>query len=108
MGSASQASGLQCRCSRSERGLTRTVGATVSHILAVPLLVATTDLIAFVPRQLVLQFRDQGLVFCELPYESPPLRMAMLSHRRMGAHPSVAWLRRTLAAVAGQADRECE
>lgn len=90
---------LQLEGLLSERGLTRTAGATVSHILAVPPLVAATDLIAFVPRQLALQFRDQGLVFREPPYESPPLRMAMLSHRTMGAHPSVAWLRAQIMAV---------
>lgn len=80
-------------------GLARKVGATVSHILAVPPLIASTDMIAFVPRHLAE--RHQELSFREPPYPSPPLQISMLSHRTMGAHPSVAWLRAELAATLG-------
>lgn len=80
-----------------EAGLTRQVGATVSHILAVPPLVASTDMIAFVPRHLAEQ--HDGLAFREPPYPSPPLQMSMLSHRTMGAHPSVMWLRAEIVAA---------
>lgn len=80
-----------------EAGLTRTVGATVSHILAVPPLVASTDMIAFVPKHLAEQ--HQVLAFRDPPYASPPLQISMLSHRTMGAHPSVAWLRAEIMAA---------
>jgi hypothetical protein len=26
------------------------------------------------------------------PYETPPMRLALLSHRTLGAHPAIAWL----------------
>lgn len=78
-----------------EAGLTRKVGATVSHVLAVPPLIASTDMIAFVPRHLAEQHR--GLVFRQPPYPSTPLQISMLSHRTMGSHPSAAWLRREVA-----------
>lgn len=80
-----------------EVGMTRRVGATVSHILAAPPLIASTDMIAFVPRHFADQ--QQGLAFREPPYASPLLQISMLSHRTMGAHPSVAWLRAEIMAV---------
>lgn len=88
---------LQLEALLLQAGLTRQVGATVSHILAVPPLIAATDMIAFVPRHLAE--RHQGLVFREPPYPSPPLQISMLSHRTMGAHPSVSWLRAEIAAA---------
>lgn len=80
-----------------EAGLRRQVGATVSHILAVPPLIAATDMIAFVPKHLAE--RHPGLEFRAPPYPSPSLQIAMLSHRTMGAHPSVAWLRAEIIAA---------
>jgi DNA-binding transcriptional LysR family regulator len=80
-----------------EQGLTRRVGATVSHILAVPPLIAATDMIAFLPRQFVEQAgQAYGLVAFDPPYASPPFHIVVLSHRTMGAHRSVAWLRTML------------
>lgn len=83
-----------------ERGLSRQVGATVSHIMAVPALVAATDMIAFVPSALATASRSLGLVASAPPYAAPPLQISMLSHRVMGAHPSVAWLRKSLCEMA--------
>lgn len=78
-------------------GLRRTVGATISHILAVPALIAATDMIAFAPRHLAELHAE--LDFREPPYPVPPLQISMLSHRTMGAHPSVSWLRSALASA---------
>jgi len=94
---------LQLEALMAERGLTRKVGAVVSHILTVPPIIAATDMIAFVPKQLAEQ--NPGLEFRDPPYPSPALQISMLSHRTMGAHPSVAWLRqelvRELASLSG-------
>ncbi|MBZ7926649.1 LysR family transcriptional regulator [Ensifer adhaerens] len=79
------------------QGLARRVGTTVSHILVVPSLVAPTDMIAFTPLRLAERAaRALDLVWREPPYETPPLEVSMLSHRTMGAHPSVRWLRHEL------------
>ena len=78
-------------------GLTRRVGAIVSHILTVPSLVAATDMLAFVPRQFALQAsRTLGLAWKDPPYQAPMLQISMLSHRTMGSHSSIAWLRKQL------------
>jgi DNA-binding transcriptional LysR family regulator len=78
-------------------GLTRKTGATVSHILAVPSLLARTEMIALVPLQFARRAnRSLGLVWREPNYDAPPIKVSMLSHRTMGAHPSVAWLRRQI------------
>lgn len=79
--------------------LHRKVGAVVSHILAVPALVAATDMLAFVPLQFALLASSTlGLVWKKPPYQVPPLQVSMLSHRTMGSHPSVAWLRQQFIA----------
>lgn len=80
-----------------EHGLTRKIGATVSLILAVPPLVAATDMIALVPRPVALQYRDAyRLAIFEAPYALPATQIDLLSHRTFGEHPSVAWLRSML------------
>ncbi|HTJ57668.1 MAG TPA: LysR family transcriptional regulator [Devosiaceae bacterium] len=76
-----------------EQRLTRRVAATVSHILAVPPLLASTDMIAYVPSRFA-RFAERAfnLVGREPPYPTPPLTISILSHRTMGAHPSIAWM----------------
>lgn len=90
---------LQLDAMLAARGLSRRVGATVQHVMAVPALVAATDLISFVPRTLVKSNQSLGLVGLESPYPAPPLQISMLSHRVMGAHPSLVWLRAMLGKV---------
>lgn len=88
-------------------GLTRTVGATVSHILAVPALLAATDMIAYVPLQFALRAaRALDLAWRDPPYHAPPFEISMLSHRTMGAHPAVAWLRQALVESAERYHRK--
>ena len=82
-------------------GLSRRVGLTVSHILAIPPLVASTDMIVFMPRRFAeANSRTYGLVHFEPPYETPPLQISLVTHRIMGAHPSVVWLRKALISAA--------
>ncbi len=80
-----------------DAGLSRRIGATVSLILAVPPLVASTDMIALVPRSVAETYKDTyGLVLHEAPYPLPATQINMLSHNTFGAHPAVAWLRSIL------------
>lgn len=83
-----------------EAGLSRRIGATVSLILAVPPLVAATDMIALVPRSVAETHKDTyGLVLHEAPYHLPGTQIDMLSHNTFGAHPAVTWLRSVLREV---------
>ncbi|ABS16693.1 MULTISPECIES: LysR substrate-binding domain-containing protein [Brucella/Ochrobactrum group] len=80
-----------------EVGLSRRIGATVSLILAVPPLVAATNMIALLPRSVAETYKDTyGLVLHEAPYPLPATQINMLSHNTFGAHPAVAWLRSVL------------
>ncbi|MGX5667957.1 LysR substrate-binding domain-containing protein [Rhizobium daejeonense] len=79
------------------KGLSRRVGLTVSHILAIPALIASTDMIVLIPKRFAeANARTYGLVHFEPPYETALLQISMVTHRVMGAHPSVAWLREIL------------
>jgi DNA-binding transcriptional LysR family regulator len=84
-----------------ERGLSRRVSATLPHFLSIPRILSTTDMIAFLPLALVQQTADlYGIIGKEPPYAFPVSKLSMLSHRTMGGHPSVSWLRMTIQSVA--------
>lgn len=84
-----------------EKGLSRVTGATVSHILAVPPLLAQTDMVSLIPRRFAeLARQTLGLVIREAPGDAPPVRISMLTHRTMGSHPSITWLSQRLQEVA--------
>lgn len=84
-------------------GLERRVGATVSHILAVPPLLATTDMIAYVPSRFA-RFAEKtfNMVWRQAPYVAPPMTIALLSHRTVGRHASILWLQELLRESARQ------
>lgn len=85
------------------QGLERRVGATLSHILAVPPLLATTDMVAYVPSRFArFAERTFNLTWREAPYVAPPMTISTLTHRTMGRHPSIVWLAKLLQASAGQ------
>jgi DNA-binding transcriptional LysR family regulator len=84
-----------------KRGLTRTVGARVSHFLMVPSLVAATDLIAAVDSRVAAQFaKPLGLRVLPMPLHLPASRVAMVWHDRLEADRGHGWLRATIAEVA--------
>lgn len=78
-------------------GLERRIGATLSHILAVPPLLATTDMIAYVPSRFA-RFAEKSfnMTWRPAPYVAPPMTIALLSHRTVGRHPSIVWLHELL------------
>jgi DNA-binding transcriptional LysR family regulator len=84
-------------------GYERRVGATLSHLLAAPPLLAATNLLAYVPLQFA-RFAEKafGLTWRSAPYEAPPMTISALTHRTMGQHPSIAWLQALLQTNATQ------
>ncbi|GAA5542361.1 LysR family transcriptional regulator [Brucella anthropi] len=80
-----------------DKGLERRVGATLSHILAVPPLLATTDMVAYVPLRFA-RFAEKTfrLTWREAPYVAPPMTISTLTHRALGRHPSITWFEKLL------------
>jgi DNA-binding transcriptional LysR family regulator len=75
-----------------QMGLERRVGATMSHILAVPPLLAAGDMVSYVPLRFArFAERTFGMVWKEPPYAAPPMTISALTHRTMGGHSSIAW-----------------
>jgi DNA-binding transcriptional LysR family regulator len=76
-------------------GLTRKVAAHVSGLLALPMLVEGTDLVALVPRMLAYKARrGANISVIEFPVEAEPVLVeAMFWHPGRAADPASVWLR---------------
>jgi DNA-binding transcriptional LysR family regulator len=85
-----------------ERGLRLRIGATVPHILAVPMIVGHSDMIAILPRRLAEQLAGvYGLRIVELPCPQEARPIQLVWHTRSGADPANMWLRNIFASTAG-------
>jgi DNA-binding transcriptional LysR family regulator len=72
----------------------RNVAMTVPHFLAVPNIIASTDLLCVVPRQLAQVYADYGWVrIVALPSKSKPFEVAQFWHKRSDGDQGNAWLR---------------
>jgi DNA-binding transcriptional LysR family regulator len=75
-------------------GLEPCVGLVVSDFLVVPDMVASSDMIAFVPEALAQRAAAAGTVqIIDVDLMLPPLIMSLLWHERTHADPNVKWLR---------------
>lgn len=78
-------------------GLAERVGARVPHFLSIPMIVASSDFIATVPRPLGrLMAGALPVVVLPHPLKLPRLSIRQFWHERFNAEPSNRWLRRTL------------
>jgi len=76
-------------------GRTRHVGLSLPHLLVVPMLLATSDLVACMPQRLADVLGDAVPLDCtELPFEMPDVRVSASWHSRNEADPAHRWLRR--------------
>ena len=81
-------------------GLSRRVGARVSHFLMVPHLVAETDMVAALSRRVAeSSARRLGLAVFTPPLPLPKSTVGQVWHERANADPGSAWLRRVLSEV---------
>jgi DNA-binding transcriptional LysR family regulator len=70
----------------------------VAHALAVPSLLAASDMLALVPSPLGKVFaRDHGLASTAVPYDSRPVEVHAVWHARSDSNPAHAWMRERLA-----------
>ncbi|RZN33732.1 LysR family transcriptional regulator [Bradyrhizobium sp. Leo121] len=69
------------------------IAVSLPHFLALPALLADSDLAAIVPRPLarVLE-QTHAITTCELPYTTTPVEVRMLWHERVEGEPSHEWL----------------
>ncbi len=85
------------------RGLSRDVAVTLPHFLSIPPLVAHTDLLGILPERLALKARRaHRLRLFDVPLQLQPLSFVMTWHERRQFDPAHAWLRGSIAAVAGR------
>jgi DNA-binding transcriptional LysR family regulator len=85
-------------------GLERHVKMTVPHVLVVPSVLPSSDLIASVGTRAARLFaRDAAVEIHELPVTLPAWRLSMLWSRQKDADPGLAWLRALLADIGSQA-----
>lgn len=82
-------------------GRHRRIVTTVATMQLAPQIVATTDLVAALPQDMVATspFRDRLTLFA-LPVAIDPVTFHLLWHRRSHDHPAQRWFRETISAAA--------
>lgn len=84
------------------RHIFRKVRLRTMHYLTLPVLVASTDLVATVPNAVGRFFADRGqIVLVEPPYDIPKFPIQQHWHRRYDQDPRSRWLREQLAKLFG-------
>ena len=84
-------------------GVNPRFGLLTPHFMALPAMLASSELIAIVPDLLTPIFRGAGLVVCPLPYPTKPSAAQLVWHRRASADAAHTWFRSVLLNIA----REC-
>ena len=82
-----------------ERGLKRHVAMSLPYHLAVPAIVASTDMIATLSERVVRRLKWPGVRAFPVPIAFPDFHETMLWHRRNDNDPAHAWLRRLILAT---------
>ena len=81
-------------------GLRRKVALRVPHILVIPKVVETTDLLVTLPRRLAASFESQERFrLLPPPVAIPPLTLMLYWHERVNNDPANRWLRSTIAGL---------
>ncbi|MCX6123893.1 MAG: LysR family transcriptional regulator [Proteobacteria bacterium] len=84
--------------SLSQIGLSRVIHITVPYFDAAPGIIANSNLISTVPRQLALKWREQfNLQLLEPPISISDFSISMLWHRRTHKSPAHEWVRKAVA-----------
>ena len=78
--------------------LRRRIGLTIPHFMALPVVIAQTDLLVTVPRRLAQAFAGfPNIRLAESPIRIPSFEIKQHWHKRYHHDPANKWLRRTLA-----------
>jgi len=80
----------------------RKIAVQVPHFLAVPNIIANTDLLCVVPRQLAEVYANLGQVrVVALPIKGDSFKVSQFWHKRANDDPGNAWLRATVRRLFG-------
>ncbi|PSB59124.1 LysR family transcriptional regulator, partial [filamentous cyanobacterium CCP1] len=91
----------------SAHNLKRRIAVTAPHMLLLPSLIASSDLIASVPYRIATHVKHFGtLQQFELPIETHPWTVTMLWSRLVDKDSANTWLRQTLRKVCADLDRD--
>ncbi len=83
-----------------KEGVKRKVALKVPHILVIPRILESTDLIVTLPRRLALSFSPAGeFRLFSPPVPIPPLEILLYWHEKYNNDPAIRWLRETACAV---------
>lgn len=82
-----------------ELGLRRRILLHLPHFMSVPQLVASSAMIATVPKSLGIWYQNAGLRIFPPPIESPMIQLRQFWHRRLNDDPMVTWLHRLLGTL---------
>ena len=73
------------------------IAVSLPHFLALPALLADSELAAIVPRPLARALgQTHAITTCELPYTTTPVEVRLLWHERLESEPSHEWLHEIL------------
>ena len=76
-------------------GITRDIGMTISGHLSVPMIIAHSDLIATVTRELAEPYVEKyGLQMLKLPFDVPDIQVSLFWHERNDRDAGHQWLRK--------------
>lgn len=84
-------------------GARRRIALTLPHMLALPAVLQSSDLIAAVPSRVATLDACRSLQTFELPVAVKPWRIEMLWHPTARADPAISWLREKIVDVATHA-----
>ncbi len=83
-------------------GKRRNVGAVLSSYLALPFVLASTDMIATLPLSVAGPLgQSAGIMLMPPPLHLPPLSISLFWHERYQADPGHSWLRQCFASAMG-------
>ncbi|MBU7586668.1 MAG: LysR family transcriptional regulator [Nostoc sp. TH1S01] len=83
-----------------QSNLQRRVVLTTPHLLVLPAIISSSDLVAAVPSRLVTSLADQGAVeIFELPIQTQPWMISMLWSRLTDQDQANCWLRQMLKSI---------
>jgi DNA-binding transcriptional LysR family regulator len=89
-----------------KHGLDSRIAVRVPHFLALPTIVASSDLVATVPRPLGVLMADAvAIQILPHPLKLPKLVIRQFWHERFDAEPALTWLRMTLKAAVANASQ---
>lgn len=85
-------------------GRRRRVAMTIPHVLAVPSIIARTDLVTVIAERIArLYARELGLVVFEPPIKLPEFTINMLTSAARAGDPGLQWLQKQVMHV-GKSD----